>query len=363
MHNIVACFAVTSNMRKLDSFLWWCAGADKEILEQCPSEKSKYFGIGATVFFTGIFAALAGGYAIFTIFDNYVPAIGFSILWGLMIFNLDRYIVSSMKKTGRRWNEFLMAFPRIILAVIISIVIARPLELKIFEKEIESEIVAMQQEDRIRKEGLVKKRVALDNQTLKAEISELQKQIDTKEYVRDSLLRLAQQEADGTGGTGLRNPGPIYKIKKADADKVDIELQELRKKNLQLINAKRQQIAANDSLVASEISTLETATLTGLASRLEAMDRLTNSSNAVFIAQIFILLLFIAVETAPIFVKMIAGKGPYDYMTGLKEKDYKLRYYEGVAQKSSAARTRNADLNTAELTFLKTKLDSSLHKS
>jgi hypothetical protein len=31
---------------------------------------------------------------------------------------------------------------------------------------------------------------------------------------RDELDRIAQEEADGTGGTRKRNAGPIYKIKK-----------------------------------------------------------------------------------------------------------------------------------------------------
>ncbi|HAT69734.1 MAG TPA: DUF4407 domain-containing protein, partial [Flavobacteriaceae bacterium] len=39
-------------------------------------------------------------YALYTVFDNYFAAIGFGLVWGLLIFNLDRYIVSTIKKTG-----------------------------------------------------------------------------------------------------------------------------------------------------------------------------------------------------------------------------------------------------------------------
>ena len=134
-------------MNKLKAFFWSCAGANKSILTNCPSEASKYVGIGATIFFTGIFAALAGGYALYTIFDNYWVASFFGIIWGLMIFNLDRFIVSSMRKNGNPNQEFLTALPRLVLAIIISIVIAKPLELKVFEKEIEGEIALMIQED------------------------------------------------------------------------------------------------------------------------------------------------------------------------------------------------------------------------
>lgn len=60
----------------------------------------------------------------------------FGFLWGLMIFNLDRFIVSSMKKRNNAWSEWKMAFPRLVFAVLLAIVITRPLEFKIFEKEI-----------------------------------------------------------------------------------------------------------------------------------------------------------------------------------------------------------------------------------
>lgn len=88
-------------MRRLKEFFWQCAGAQQTLLNNCPSESSKYVGIGATILFTGIFAALAGGYALYTVFDLYwIAALG-GLLWGLMIFNLDRFIVSSMRKNGQ----------------------------------------------------------------------------------------------------------------------------------------------------------------------------------------------------------------------------------------------------------------------
>ena len=57
-------------MQKTISFFWMCSGSDMALLEKCPTETSKYTGIGATIFFTGLFAALSGGYALYTIFDN-----------------------------------------------------------------------------------------------------------------------------------------------------------------------------------------------------------------------------------------------------------------------------------------------------
>jgi hypothetical protein len=41
-------------------------------------------------------AFIASSYALFTVFDNPFMAMGFGIVWGLLIFNLDRFIVSTI---------------------------------------------------------------------------------------------------------------------------------------------------------------------------------------------------------------------------------------------------------------------------
>lgn len=113
----------------LIKFFLTCSGVDKNIIENCGNgEQNKFVGIGATVFFTAIMATIAGSYALYTVFDNLYAAIFFGLVWGLLIFNLDRFIVSTIKKKDSKLKEFLQALPRIILAVIIAIVISKPLE-------------------------------------------------------------------------------------------------------------------------------------------------------------------------------------------------------------------------------------------
>lgn len=130
-------------MKKVNRFFWWCAGANLDILEECPTDHSKFFGIGGTILFTALMASFAGGYAIFTAFQSAELAVFFGIFWGLLIFNLDRYIVSSLGKgdgtTKITTDEWKNAAPRLIMAILIGFVVATPLELKLFEKEIEVE--------------------------------------------------------------------------------------------------------------------------------------------------------------------------------------------------------------------------------
>ena len=108
----------------LKRFFILCSGADSQLLDNCAEgEQTKYAGIGATVFFTALMAFIAAGYALYTVFDNVGIAIAFGLVWGLLIFNLDRFIVSTIKKRDSFMDEFLQALPRIILAIIIAIVI------------------------------------------------------------------------------------------------------------------------------------------------------------------------------------------------------------------------------------------------
>src|ERR1051326_3522348 len=83
-------------------FLLTCAGTTNAILtaKGCEIEYPKYAGIGATILFTAVLAALSGGYAMSKVFHNTWLSIGLGLLWGLIIFNLDRFIVSSIRKSS-----------------------------------------------------------------------------------------------------------------------------------------------------------------------------------------------------------------------------------------------------------------------
>jgi len=347
-------------MEKMNRLFWWCSGAHPDLLVKCPTETSKYVGIGATVFFTGVFAWMASAYALYTVFDNGWIAAGLALIWGLMIFNLDRYIVSSMRKEGNFRKELLTALPRLILAVLISLVIAKPLEMKIFDKEIRGELTIMEQQVRTAQENEIRTRYAQEQDVLRNDIAALKQEIVDKTQSRDELRRLAQQEADGTGGTMRRNAGPIYAIKKADADRVDQELTALTMRNEALIKEKVEAMLRNDSLIAAEIQALDKQRLDGPAARMEALNRLTASSDAIWLANLFIVLLFIAVETAPVFVKLISPQGPYDHLLRIEEHAFEGQRAEELAKTNAMIKERNAALPQTEKAFLTDQLDMKL---
>lgn len=350
-------------MEKLKWFFWHCSGVHIDLLKKCPGESARYAGIGATIFFTGVFAFIAASFALYTVFDNIWIAIPFGLVWGLMIFNLDRYIVSSMRKEKSFSREIRTAMPRIILAVMISLVIAKPLEMKIFEKEIQSEILLMEQETFAVQVNAIKSRYQPVQEQLSNEIAALKKEILEKTIIRDDLIRQAQEEADGTGGTKRRNAGPIYKIKKANADRVNEELQELTAKNQSLINEKQRTITQNDSLMNAELSALVRQNPDGPAGRMEALSRLTSKSNAIWWTDLFVVLLFIAVEISPVLVKLISPAGPYDNLLKIEEHGFEVKRIEEIGKANADAKLRTEGLPETEKEFITDRLDVRLDQS
>jgi len=332
-------------------------------LQKCPTEASKYAGIGATVFFTGVFAAIACSYALFTVFENIVLSIAFGFVWGLMIFNLDRYIVSSMRKQGNLRKEIYMAIPRLILAILISIVIVKPLELKVFEKEINSELVLMEKVSFSQKSESIKGRYLEEKEQLNKDIVVLKNEIEAKTKSRDQLRQLAQQEADGTGGSMRRNAGPIYQLKKADADAMELELKELALRNFALIQEKQDRLQQIDGETDMEIKALERNKMPGPAARMDALSNLTKKSNAIWLANWFIVLLFIAVETAPVLVKLMSPRGPYDDVLAVEERRTETATYEQFAEQNKDIKARTADFPAFEKDYLNRMLESKMAKT
>lgn len=315
-------------MKTPQDFFLFCSGVESSVLEKCPTDRNKYAGIGATVFFTGVLAFFSSSYALFTVFDSYLLAIAFGLVWGAMIFNLDRYIVMSMKSNGQWWRDFFVAFPRLVMAVLLAMVISKPLELKIFEKEIRAEMVQMEQEVFKQQEDRVQERYRVQIADLRSQIAALKGEIAVKTAARDSLDRIAVQEADGTGGSRQRNLGPIYRAKKDAADRAQAELNQALALNQPLIAEKEAAIRQTETGVQTDIASLDRSRYDGLAARIDALARLSERSKAIYFASIFIMLLFIAVETAPILVKLISYRSPYDYVLHQEEHVFQMNNLE-----------------------------------
>lgn len=320
-------------MKSLKEFFWFCAGANISLLKRCPTDASKYTGMGAAVFFTGVLASLSGGYAFFTVFENTFWALAFALLWGVIIFNLDRFIVSTMRKKKGGWaKEIFIASPRILLAVMLAIVISKPLELKIFSKEIDRKLVILEEGIFQNEISAIESRYQNQGQALQSQIMLLKGEITDKTSTRDVLAAAARSEADGTGGSMQRAAGPIYQLKKADADQAQKELFATQTRNVPVIQQKEQQYAEMIATKDAELAQIKRNPWNGMAAQLEALRILGEENRAIFVANVFIMLLFIMLECTPIIVKLIAPRGPYDELLEIREHFYKNHNLEKIAE-------------------------------
>ena len=342
-------------MNSISRFFWFCSGAHLSTLEKHPTEHNKYIGIGATIFFTGLFAALSGGYAMYFVFKGDAAAVFFALffglIWGLAIFNMDRYIVSSINKSSSTNKQILQATPRILLAIMIGMVISRPLELKIFDKEIK---------ERLKVSYLNNQRSKID--TLNAAFGNKYKielgKLNAAKAERDSLastIKLDRQKLNfeifgnkTTETSGVMGYGPYAKRKEAELKQREQNLDTLTadvRAMEKFVDGRKQ----FDGLMSEKLYTgkqLDSLTsIAGFADRNWALGQLsfntdgTRDTNTA-IAVTFIGLLFIFFECLPVFVKMMSTRGTYDRSIenietaqnhiSDKDKDYEIEVVDGV---------------------------------
>ncbi|NML21532.1 DUF4407 domain-containing protein [Pseudoflavitalea sp. G-6-1-2] len=309
--------------RKSNSrFLWWCAGAHQQLLHQYPSEHSKYSGLGGAILATFVLASLSAGYAIYSVFGNWGWTLLFGLVWGLIIFNFDRFLVATMRKYGvSREKQLRMAVPRMLLALLIGITISRPLELKIFEKEIDTQVTKnlhkkMQENDSLLQ---IEHRQQLDQTTL-----ERNRLSQRKLAIEDTLHRLRQSyimEADGTGGSQQRGVDKLARLK---MEAYNAALLQFRPELSAIDDGLRRQ----DSLLASTHQGLEqkrkeyeaaAKSNVGFLERNKALSDLADEESSVFWTSVLLSLLIILIEVGPVLSKLIMPVGPYDIALAQEE--------------------------------------------
>ncbi|MBU3580457.1 DUF4407 domain-containing protein [Polynucleobacter sp. AP-Capit-er-40B-B4] len=331
---------------KVEGILYFAAGVDTQLLQNCPhSDRVKEQCIGGTVLATAVLAFLSSSYAFYIVFSpkvslaietakapihvfTYIAAIFFGLIWAAMIFNLDRFIVSSTghgngKETIDRY-EILQAMPRIMMALLIAVVLSKPLEIKIMATEIDSELQDEQKAwiDNTEKEY----RHVFDERqkAIETRKSELTKQRDEKKAeltLSDERIVQQQQELqceiDGTCGSRQKDFGPAAKNKKDRLESLK-QISEAKHTSLEPeIKSTQEQLDGLEvelkSLAAErkanrDVLTEQAAKKNGLIKRiLVAHEHYFWSGTLLFLLMAFL-------EIAPILFKMMLRLSPYDYM-------------------------------------------------
>ena len=269
----------------LKNFLLFCAGSNKIILDEklppvnAVSIRYKHEVIGATILSTSTFAFMSGTYAINMVFNSLFIAIPIGILWALTIFNLDRFFILNIGKQGNSSiiRKFKTVPPRLIIAILLSFVIAKPLELKMFEKEIIASI---------------------NTDNLNLELDNLNHKIDS----------LKQEKVNALKTNCFSLKGKIYKGKTYTSCEIDITNDfDSRIYNLQV------QIDNNEKSPRGivGIKNVKKENL-GLLEQLMALEKLAEKDPHIGIVNNLISLLFIILEVSPLLTKILDSRDSYD---------------------------------------------------
>jgi len=333
--------------RRVNNFLFFCAGADTKILARCThTDRVKSQGIGGVVLATAVLAFFSGSYAFYMVFSpkqgmameavqqaNHTPAyiasLVFGLVWALMIFNLDRFIVAtSGHGDGTEkitWSEFGRGIPRIVMAIMIGFILSKPLELRIMQSEIDAKLQLVQEEhvkerksnldveyEKIGKALVAKRAEAIEQRNAKEqELKKLKIQVDS------ARMRL-EQEIDGESVNGKKGEGPAAKQKRETQAKAEAEFKETEQRYAPILNNLQQNI----DQVQSEIDVMfakrgdelkqikvEAAKKDGLIERVQIAHQIAPTASYLLSALLIIL------EIAPILFKMMLSLSPYDYLT------------------------------------------------
>lgn len=318
---------------KFMRLFWKAAGADRYILERSTySDQIKYVCVGGIIVATGVMAAIAGGYAFYTIFEpkgnaldsfrtvesisgNYdktdivtaVKATIFGLIWGAIIFNIDRFIVTSTGKgdgtEAITKKELVGALPRLIMGAIIALTISKPVEIRMFKTEIDVALHAKQIEQqqmyKIKTDSIFNQELAIKDR----EISKIENDLN------DKRQRYSALEAQYIEEARIITVGPRALAVKAQMDGIAFQIKELEnnpdflriKKEKDKIEKRREAKLNESEKVASGLD--------GLLERIKLAHEIAG-----WVISSFITLLFMTIELTPIFFKLMLIKSPYDYM-------------------------------------------------
>ncbi len=116
-------------------------GADNDVLDEVPEEVPRFVQMFLVLAGTALVSSLSMMFALLTgVRVSLWLAIPLAIVWGLIIFNLDRFLTSTMRSTKNIFRLLGLAMPRVIMAALIGIVVAEPLVLQVFQNDIVREV-------------------------------------------------------------------------------------------------------------------------------------------------------------------------------------------------------------------------------
>ncbi|GAA3146882.1 DUF4407 domain-containing protein [Nonomuraea roseoviolacea] len=332
-------------------------GVDEKILASVPQERSRYTSLGGLVISTALIAgtSMLGALTLLSQASllYLVPA---AVLWGLIIANVDRFLITSLHGDNDGWTRWGNVLVRLALAVVIGVFIAEPLTLKIFQERLDRQIMLERDQAISLTESRYKQCNPLQgpapagvdctgflldggDEALAVEGNMTQRQAilkaaedrlaaDMKEH--EDLVGRSNRECFGVKvlnqTTGVTGDGPECRARKRDLatflanhdlPRQQAEVGKLRAELGSLAadraSAEKERAAALSKKITKRVEDKKQAyTDIGLLDRWEALGTVAGQSGMVNFAHWLLRIIFVLLDCMPIISKMLNGKTEYD---------------------------------------------------
>lgn len=360
-------------VRRAGDFMAWLGGGDQALLEQVPQERARFVQMAGVLLTTAGIAVVSMAFALRDgVKAPLTAAVVLALLWGVVIFNLDRFLVLSMGDTRNRVRLVLITLPRLALAVVLALVISTPLVLRIFASDINQQLFIMQQRasrqqaalisgsgeqqeaDRIKAvinsdEGILNGHLpqsitSPQLQSAQAQVSQLQRHAQS-DYQAEVTAREAWQcELDGqncVGSSGKVGNGPRAQAKymeyqqavktydsvqgrlnaalaaenaaqRSFSNDMSSRVRQIRaqaQQELPALQARYQKLESALQGTAANGQKVNNAN-TGLLAQLQALSEASGQNSSLQAARLAVLALFFLIEILPVTVKFLLNMGP-----------------------------------------------------
>ncbi|RBY80543.1 DUF4407 domain-containing protein [Geodermatophilus sp. TF02-6] len=359
---------MADRQRRIGDGLAVLGGARPDVLEAATGARPRFVALGGVLLSTGGLAVLSMAFAVHMALGVWWPfALLVGLGWGAVVVNLDRMLLVGMAHDASLRRNLVLAVPRVGLALVLGAVVATPLTLQVFHKEIDTEIVAMQAqaadayrtslESDARFAGLpaLRERIATEEAVVAsggqsdAELAAVHGAVTAKQAAYDQALATAQElqtraqcELDGTCGTGEAGTGTAYEQARAAADAqaavvtsaegeldaavaaasaAEARAAQQAASSLDTDNAELARLTAEQDRLQSAFDATNEAN-GGILIRLEALHRLGDRNATLAAAQAMLSLLFMCIEVLPVLVKLLLTFGPpsaYDRLAAMRD--------------------------------------------
>jgi len=288
-------------------FLLWAAKSDPRILRSCaPITRRTQAARGFFVTFTAAWASVAAHYFLSTTvaLSPAVVDIG-SAAWGCGIFMLDRELVGHWSRNS--------LWLRLTLSASLGITVAIPVEMRIFEGRIDTQIaIEHAGQNRDAAARLQQRQQDIDNhqKDLEKQLSEIRRQIEQAGEIKEAEV-VGREIPNVT--TGIRGKGDAYGA-------ADERLQSLRGQQSE-VEQERQSLEADRARIAVDYHNQEISPIKDFLTRYEAMKAAMPFFSSMWWLSWLLTFVLVVIDMFPVLMKTIVPPSDYDNFLAIQARE------------------------------------------